>query len=73
MRLATLGTLLVTGFVVACVRAQPREAMTVERLRDNLFVVAGEGGNTAVLSALTAPAWFSSTRSSRTGASGFWI
>jgi len=47
-RLATLATLLVTGFVVACVRAQPPEAMTVVRLRDNLFVIAGDGGNTAV-------------------------
>jgi cyclase len=47
-RLAILATLCVAGFLAACVGAQQSETLTLERLRDNLFVIAGAGGNTAV-------------------------
>jgi cyclase len=47
-RIAILSTLVVAGLVLACLANRQPEEMTIERLRDNLFVVVGNGGNTAV-------------------------
>lgn len=47
-RLAILASLCVAGFLAACLGAQQPEPLTLERLHDNLFVIAGAGGNTAV-------------------------
>jgi glyoxylase-like metal-dependent hydrolase (beta-lactamase superfamily II) len=47
-RTVILGTMTVAGLMLACLGGRQPEEMTIERLRDNLFVIAGNGGNTAV-------------------------
>ena len=47
-RPAILGTIVAAWLAVACFGAQRQEALTIQRLTDNLFVIAGNGGNSAV-------------------------
>jgi cyclase len=47
-RIAVLSTIVIAGLVLACRSARTPEEMTIDRLRDTLFLVAGNGGNTAV-------------------------
>ena len=70
-RAVVLGVLLAFG-ALAAVKAQPPAAnapkvVEVEKVKDNLWVLRGGGGNTAVFA--TAKASPSSTRRTRAGAS----
>ncbi len=47
-RAASLATLVVSGSTIACLAAQQSSALGIEKIRDNLFVLTGNGGNTAV-------------------------
>lgn len=47
MRTTVLGLLIGLGFGAACLTSQP-ERLRLEKVRDNLFVMTGSGGNTAV-------------------------
>ncbi|HEY7475045.1 MAG TPA: MBL fold metallo-hydrolase, partial [Vicinamibacterales bacterium] len=50
-RMVVLGAVLVVGALsigVAALRAQQPRVVTVEKVKDNLFVLRGGGGNTAV-------------------------
>ena len=47
-RFAILAALCVAGLLAACLRGQQPEPLTLQRLHDNLFVISGAGGNSAV-------------------------